>query len=148
MSLRPQTLKCHRARELSRRHSLESAFAGVEAMHGFLPLVPFGADQTIYVVVEAPRQHAPDHIAGKAERTDVETVISDLLAGQFCDPIEVLAFNTIEHWSDNLSKFVAQEIRCRCDIEGHDVPAYLQEFVSRASSVTKAGHQGGAQAWS
>jgi hypothetical protein len=144
MSLRPQMLKCHRARELLRRHSLESAFAGVEAMHGFLPIVPFGADQTIYVVVEAPRPH----IAGNVERTDIEAVISDLLAGQFCDPIEVLAFNTIEHWSDDLSKFVAQEICCRCDIEGHDVPAYLQEFVSRASSLTKAGHRGGAQAWS
>ena len=101
-------------------------------MHGFLPIVPFGADQTIYVVVEAPPPHAPHNSAARAERTDIETVISDLLAGQFRDPIEVLAFNTIEHWHDDLSEFVAQEIRCRCDIEGHDVPAYLQEFISRA----------------
>ena len=113
-------------------------------MHGFRPIVPFGADQTIYVVVEAPRSH----IAGNVERTDIEAVISDLLAGQFSDPIEVLAFNTIEHWRDDLSKFVAQEICCRCDIDGREVPAYLQEFVSRASSVTKAGHQRGARAWS
>ena len=117
-------------------------------MHGFLPIVPFGADQTIYVVVEAPSPHAPDDLAGNVERTDIEAVISDLLAGQFSDPIEVLAFNTIEHWSDDLSKFVAQEICCRCDIEGNDVPAYLQEFVSRASSVIKTGRQGGAQTWS
>ena len=117
-------------------------------MHGFRPIVPFGADQTIYVVVEAPRPHARDSIAANVERTDIEAVISDLLAGQFCDPIEVLAFNTIEHWNDDLSKFVAQEICCRCDIEGHDIPAYLQEFVSRASSVTTAGHPGGTQAWS
>ena len=117
-------------------------------MHGFLPIVPFGADQTIYVVVEAHGSHAPRGVAGKAERTDIETVISDLLAGQFSDPIEVLAFNTIEHWRDDLSKFVAQEICCRCDIDGREVPAYLQEFVSRASSVTKAGPQRGARAWS
>jgi hypothetical protein len=82
--------------------------------------------------------HSPHDVAGKAERTDIETVISDLLAGQFSDPIEVLAFNTIEHWRDDLSKFVAEEICCRCDIEGQDVPAYLQEFVSRASCVNKA----------
>jgi hypothetical protein len=116
-------------------------------MHGLRPIVPFGADQTIYVVVEAPSPHAPHDIAARAERADIETVISDLLAGQFSDPIEVLAFNTIEHWRDDLSKFVAQEICCRCDIEGYDVPAYLQEFVSRASSVTKTGHQAGAQSW-
>ena len=117
-------------------------------MHGFLPIVPFGADRTIYVVLEAPRPHAPDDAVGNVERTDIEAVISDLLAGQFCDPIAVLAFNTIEHWNDDLSKFVAQEICCRCDIEGQDVPACLQEFVSRASRVTQAGHQGGARAWS
>ena len=115
-------------------------------MHGFLPIVPFGADQTIYVVVEAHRSHAPHDVAGKAERTDIETVISDLLAGQFSDPIEALAFNTIEHWRDDLSEFVAQEICCRCDIEGQDVPAYLQEFVSRASGVNKASKPEGPRA--
>ncbi len=109
-------------------------------MQGFPPVVPFGADQTIYVVVEAHRPHASYDAAGKTERTDIETVISDLLAGQFSDPIEVLAFNTIEHWRDDLSGFVAQEICCRCDIEGQDVPAYLQEFVSRASSLTIVSH--------
>ena len=87
------------------------------------------------------------YLAG-AERTDIETVISDLLLGRFSDPIEVLAFNTIEHWSDDLSQDVAREIRCRCDIEGRDVPAYLQEFVCRAASVTKPGKTGGPQAWS
>ena len=118
-------------------------------MQEFPPIVPFGADQTIYVIVEAHRPHAPnDDVAGKDERTDIESVISDLLTGQFSDPIKVMAFNTIEHWRDDLSEFVAREICCRCDIEGHDVPSYLQEFVSRASSATKAGHQVRAQAWS
>ena len=115
-------------------------------MQGFPSIVPFGADQTIYVVVEAHPPHTSYHAAGKAERTDIETVISDLLAGQFSDPIEVLAFNTIEHWRDDLSGFVAQEICCRCDIEGQDVPAYLQEFVSRASGVNKASKPEGPRA--
>lgn len=117
-------------------------------MQGFSSIVPFGADQTIYLVVEAQRPGASHNVAGKAERNDIETVISDLLAGQFSDPIEVLAFNTIEHWRDDLSEFVAQEIRCRCDVEGQDVPAYLQEFVSRASSRAKTDRQTGARAWS
>ena len=114
-------------------------------MHGYPPIVPFGADQTIYLVVENPGPHA---IVGSAERTDIETVISDLLSGRFSDPIEVLAFNTIEHWSEDLSIDVAREIRSRCDIDGCDIPAYLQEFVSRASGLTTSGRPGGAQAWS
>jgi hypothetical protein len=97
-------------------------------MREFSPIVPYGADQTIYLVVEGPGQHGA---ARKTERADIETVIADLLSGQFNDPIEVVAFNTLEHWRDDLSKDIAKEIRCRCDIEGHDVPVYLDEFVGR-----------------
>jgi len=52
------------------------------------------------------------------------------LSGQFHDPIEVVAFNTLEHWSEDLSIDVAREIQCRCDIEGHKVPDHLDDFVS------------------
>jgi hypothetical protein len=97
-------------------------------MRGFPQSVPYGADQTLYLVVEGPGQHG---IARETERADIETVIADLLSGRFNDPIEVVAFNTLEHWSDDLSKDIAREIRCRCDIDGHDVPVYLDEFVSR-----------------
>ena len=100
-------------------------------MREFPQSVPYGADQTIYLVVEGSGPHG---IARKTERADIETVIADLLSGQFSDPIEVVAFNTLEHWSDDLSKEIAKEIRCRCDIEGYDVPVYLDEFVGRASA--------------
>ena len=33
----------------------------------------------------------------EVERTDLETVIADLMSGQFTDPIRVVAFNTLEH---------------------------------------------------
>jgi len=46
----------------------------------------------------------------------------------------VVAFNTLEHWSDDLSKDIAREIRCRCDIDGYDVPVYLEEFLGRTAA--------------
>jgi hypothetical protein len=104
---------------------------GVQAMQRFPSIVPYGADQTIYLVVEASGSEA---ITQKTERTDIETVITELLSGRFTDPVEVLAFNTLEHWTDDLSKDIAREIRCRCDIEGQGIPAYLEEFVGRASA--------------
>ena len=100
-------------------------------MREFPQSVPYGADQTVYLVVEGSGPHG---IARKTERTDIETVIADLLSGQFNDPIEVVAFNTLEHWTDDLSKDIAREIRCRCDIDGYDVPVYLDEFVGRTSA--------------
>jgi hypothetical protein len=92
------------------------------------PMVPYGADQTIYLVVEA---FGPDGFARETavERTDLETVITDLLSGRFNSPAGVLAFNTLEHWTDDLSRDVAREIQCRCDIEGCNIPDHLEDFV-------------------
>ena len=100
-------------------------------MRGFPENVPYGADQTIYLVVEGSGVHGTIR---KTERADIETVISDLLSGRFSDPIEVVAFNTLEHWSDDLSQDIAREIRCRCDIEGHDVPVHLDEFIGKTAA--------------
>ncbi len=96
-------------------------------MLGIPPVVPYGADQTIYLVVEAFEPEAP---ARTTEREDIETIVTELLSGRYVDPIKVVAFNTLEHWSDDLSRDVAQEILCRCDIDGQEVPDYLEEFIS------------------
>ncbi|XIA62410.1 hypothetical protein ACFIOY_22810 [Bradyrhizobium sp. TZ2] len=37
------------------------------------------------------------------ERDDLEATISDLLTGQFNAPVRVMAFNTLEHWIEDVS---------------------------------------------
>ena len=91
------------------------------------PSVPYGADETIFVVIE--NAGAPGGVEREVERSDLETVVADLLAGQFEDPIRVLAFNTLEHWSKDLSVAVASEIQARCDSDGVPVPDHLKDFV-------------------
>ncbi len=97
------------------------------------PMVPYGADQTVYLVVEVL---GPERSARQAavERTDLETIITDLMSGRFDNPIGILAFNTLEHWADDLSKDVALEIQCRCDIEGDNIPDCLVDFVGNSIS--------------
>jgi hypothetical protein len=91
-------------------------------------VVPYGADQTIYLVVDCVG-------TGKAcresaiERSDLDALIAELLAGQFSAPVRVIAFNTLEHWRKDISKEVAEEIRVLCDIEGTSVPEHLDDFV-------------------
>jgi hypothetical protein len=65
------------------------------------------------------------------ERADLETVITDIMSGQFNDPVRVVAFNTLEHWAHDVSRDVALEIQSRCDIAGRDVPEPLRDFVNR-----------------
>ncbi len=99
-------------------------------MFGIPSIVPYGADQTVYLVVEAEGFARETTV----ERADIETVITELLSGRFSNPVGILAFNTLEHWTDDLSKDVAQEIQCRCDIEGDRVPDYLEDFVGNNSN--------------
>jgi hypothetical protein len=63
--------------------------------------------------------------------TDLETVILDLLEGQYKNPVRVAGFNTAEKWSEDVSADVTQEIRRRCDLQLRDVPFFLQDFVDR-----------------
>jgi hypothetical protein len=65
------------------------------------------------------------------ETTDLETVIQDLLTGQYSKPIRVIAFNTAERWSEDVSEDVAREIRRRCDLQMRDIPSTISDFVER-----------------
>jgi hypothetical protein len=87
--------------------------------------VPYGADQTLYIV--------RDRVSGTREicieRTDFEATIRDLIAGCFSDPVQVTCFNTLEHWVRDISADVAAEIQSRCDIDGTALPDHLRDFV-------------------
>jgi hypothetical protein len=88
---------------------------------GWTPsVVPDGDDQTVYLVVDRD---------GGLSISDFETTITDLMSGQFSEPVRVVAFDTLEHWAQDVSRDIALEIQSRCDIDGHDVPDALLDFV-------------------
>ena len=72
------------------------------------------------------------------ERTDRERVITDLVDGQYSDPARVVAFNTAEGWSRDVSEELADEIAQRCGMDGFDVPPFLEGFVDRHGSARPA----------
>ncbi|GMO13210.1 MULTISPECIES: hypothetical protein [unclassified Bradyrhizobium] len=93
------------------------------------PVVPYGADQTLFVVIDRLNEATVIRI----ERSDLEATIGELVAGCFNDPIKVISFNTLEHWMKDISTDVAGEIRARCDIDGVTMPDYLSDFVESHS---------------
>jgi hypothetical protein len=68
------------------------------------------------------------------DRTDRATVFMDLIDGQYSNPARVVAFNTTEGWSRDVSEEIAEEIAERCAIDGFDVPLALEDFVDRHGS--------------
>jgi hypothetical protein len=97
---------------------------------GWTPsIVPNDADQTAFLVVDRFGALGTAYRETDVVRRDLETTITDLMSGQFSDPVRVVAFNTLEHWARDVSRDIAFEIQSRCDINGHDVPEALEDFV-------------------
>jgi hypothetical protein len=99
---------------------------------GWTPLlVPYGSDQTVYLVVDRVRgEPSTAYPETEIERADLETIIADLMAGQFNDPIRVIAFDTFKHWSEDISEYIAFEIQTRSDVRGEKVPEPIRDFVN------------------
>jgi hypothetical protein len=94
-------------------------------------IVPKGDDQNVYLVVDDFGRNGRVYREADVETTDLETVILDLLEGQYKNPFRVVAFNTAEELSQDVSADVAHELRRRCDLQLRDVPFFLQDFVDR-----------------
>ena len=90
------------------------------------------SDETVYLVADKSGRNGSAWCEADLEMA-AETVIQDLLAGKYRQPIRVVAFNTAVRWSEDVSEDIAGEIQRRCNLQLSDVPSYLQEFVDRYS---------------
>ncbi|WP_213775068.1 hypothetical protein [Bradyrhizobium sp. dw_78] len=94
-------------------------------------IVPRGDDQDIYLVVDDLGRLGRVWREADYEATDFETVVTDLLDGQYNNPIGIFSFNTAEGWSRDVSEDIALELHRRCDLEGCDIPPGLADFIKR-----------------
>jgi hypothetical protein len=103
-------------------------------------VVPNIDDQNVYLVVDDFGRLGRAYRETDVEEADLETVINDLISGQYKDPIRVIAFNTVERWSEDVSEDVAHEVRRRCDLLGKElspsIEAFVESYVGRARQLT------------
>ena len=93
-------------------------------------VVPSGVQETVYLVVDFTQSGCVWREADVSS-TDLETVINDLMAGEYSDPLCVVAFDPTENWSRDVTGDVAREIQQRCDLAYEDVPPWLEDLVHR-----------------
>lgn len=72
-------------------------------------IVRGGEDQTVYLVADDLGRIGQIWPEANLEHTDLETVVMDLLHGQYKNPLRVVAFNTAERWSEDVSEVVAHD---------------------------------------
>ena len=94
-------------------------------------IVPNVAERNVYMVVDDLGHLGQVWREAGVEMTDFESVITDLLEGQYRYPVSVVAFNVAEGWCREVSKDIANELRRRCDLGLTELPETLQDFVTR-----------------
>jgi hypothetical protein len=72
-------------------------------------IVPNGTDETVYLVVDDFGHHGRCWRETDIDATDLETIITDLLDGQYNSPVRVVGFNTAEGWSRDVSEDIAMK---------------------------------------
>jgi hypothetical protein len=94
-------------------------------------IVPTEHDQTVYLVLDDFGRLGRAYRETDEDKADLESVISDLMSGQYGNPVRIVAFNTAEHWAEDASEDIAREIMRRLDLAGDELPASLEGFVER-----------------
>ena len=98
----------------------------------FPSIVPASDDRDVYLVL--------DSFGGKLGRAwretdeedaDLPTLLESLVHGQYSNPVRIVAFNTAERWSRDVSEEIAQTIRRRLIDRDLDVPPSLENFLER-----------------
>jgi hypothetical protein len=92
-------------------------------------IVRSAATETVYIVEDDYGHVGRSFRETDATKADRETTLQDLLAGQYNDPVRVVAFNTREGWSRDVSHESALELQRRADLERRELAGTLANFV-------------------
>ena len=87
------------------------------------------ADVTVHIVLDDYGNSGRAYRETAEEAADFNTVIDDLMAGQFNNPIRVIAFNVGEGWSWDVSERVAREMLKRAAKEELPLGRSARRFV-------------------
>ena len=91
-------------------------------------IVPEGADHDTYLVLNNFGRIGCSWRETDVDKADRETLIRDLVEGQYGHPVRIVAFNTAEGWSRDVTMDIADELRRRY-IEFGEVPDSILDFM-------------------
>ncbi|MDQ8726128.1 hypothetical protein [Bradyrhizobium sp. LHD-71] len=93
------------------------------------PSIVPSSNRTVYMVEDDLGNLGRVFAETDSDHSDRETTLSDLYGGQYNDPVRVVAFNTDEGWSRDVSQEFAAEIQRRADREHRELAVSLADFV-------------------
>ena len=92
-------------------------------------IVPALDEETAFIVVDDLGERGRIFSETKIKKADLETVLNDLAAGQYTKPFQIVAFNTAEGWSKDVTLDVALELLHRAERGNTFLGEIAQRFV-------------------
>jgi hypothetical protein len=95
-------------------------------------IAPDGSDQDIYLVLDDFGRIGRAWCETNEDGADRATLVRDLLAGEYNNPVRIVAFNTAEGWSRDVTVDIADEVRRRY-VEYDDIPESVLAFLEAST---------------
>jgi hypothetical protein len=101
-----------------------------------MSLVPSTPDTTVHVVLDRIGEGCFVYREIDEDQSYLDTLIDDIWSGQYNDPFRIVAFNTAEGWSRDVTEDVAREVLARAIKEGRMLSDHIRGFVERETGET------------
>lgn len=95
------------------------------------PLAPVGFDLDVYIVLDDFGSLGRSYRETPEEGADRESLIRNLMGGQYNNPVCIVCFNTAQGTSGDVTLEIAQEIQDRVSRKGEEISQGLRDFIER-----------------
>jgi hypothetical protein len=108
-----------------------------------IPLAPREPDVTVYIVLNDFGPLGSAYVETDEAEADETTIIENILSGQYSHPVRVVAFNTAEGWSRDVTEDIARAVLVKACNEDRSIGVAAQAFLVRALELDAPTAQGG-----
>ena len=100
-----------------------------------IPLAPREPDVTVHIVLNDFGPLGSAYVETDEAEADEATIVENILSGQYSHPMRVIAFNTAEGWSRDVTEDIARAVLTKARNENRSIAIVVQEFLDRSLGV-------------
>jgi hypothetical protein len=91
-------------------------------------------DVTVYIVLNDFGQLGSAYVETDEAKADEEAVLNNIGSGEYSNPVRVVAFNTVEGWSRDVTEDIARALLDR-EAREADLSESARRFVERVLDI-------------
>ena len=99
------------------------------------PSLAPGSDVAVYLVLDDFGSLGRAYVETDDADADAQTIVENLLSGQYCKPLRVVAFNAVEGWARDVSEDVARLAIEQALATGRTLPEATRAFIEQQTGV-------------